>query len=116
MTSRSWEEITRKSERPIFDPSFVIEKFSPSATPSGRFEARQRCAQDHPIAFIDANVLGNWSLENITKAAKLLGQPPLPVKFGDEHEMRRVYSLIYDVFRCEYWLCFVLLRFVYVCC
>ncbi|XP_055923266.1 uncharacterized protein LOC129953813 isoform X2 [Eupeodes corollae] len=93
------EQITRRKERPIFDPNFVIEKFSPSSTPNGRFDLRKRCAPDQPIEFIDAEVLGSWPLENIAKAAKLLRKPPLPVEFGDEHEMRRVYSLIYDVFR-----------------
>lgn len=36
------------------------------------------------------------------KAARLLCKPPLDVKFSDEQEMRCVYSLIYDVFRCKY--------------
>ncbi|XP_055856969.1 uncharacterized protein LOC129919895 isoform X2 [Episyrphus balteatus] len=99
LSSRTLEEITRRKERPIFDPTFVIEKFSPSSTPNGKFDLRKRCAPDQPIEFIDANVLGCWPLENIAKAAKLLRKPPLSVEFGDEHEMRRVYSLIYDVFR-----------------
>lgn len=37
----------------------------------------------------------------VIKAAKLLSKPPLKVDFEDEQEMRCVYSLIYDVFRCE---------------
>ena len=36
------------------------------------------------------------------KAACLLSKPPRPVEFIDEQEMRFVYSLIYEVFRCEF--------------
>ena len=44
----------------------------------------------------------DWCLEDIAKAAKLLKRPPTPVEFNDEYEMRKVYSMIYDVFRCKY--------------
>lgn len=44
-----------------------------------------------------------WLVSDVVKAARLLSQPPLDVCFSNEHEMRRVYSLIYDVFRCKYW-------------
>lgn len=43
-----------------------------------------------------------WNVEDVTKASSLLIQPPMDVEFVNEHEMRKVYSLIYDVFRCEY--------------
>ncbi|KAL4710337.1 hypothetical protein ACJJTC_011153 [Scirpophaga incertulas] len=43
-----------------------------------------------------------WDIGQVLKAAGLLCKPPLQVKFEDEQEMRRVYSLIYDVFRCKY--------------
>lgn len=42
-----------------------------------------------------------WGPRELAKAARLLERPALPVTFDDDHEMRRVYSLIYDVFRCE---------------
>lgn len=45
-----------------------------------------------------------WTVEDISKAGCLLSNPALPVQFGDEHEMRRVYSLIFDVFRCMFSL------------
>ncbi|KAJ8958311.1 hypothetical protein NQ318_017457, partial [Aromia moschata] len=40
-----------------------------------------------------------WTVSDIAKAGCLLGSPPLPATFEDEQEMRRVYTLIYDVFR-----------------
>jgi hypothetical protein len=43
-----------------------------------------------------------WDLSEFAKAGKLLKNPPMEVEFHDEYEMRKVYSLIYDVFRCEY--------------
>lgn len=39
----------------------------------------------------------------VLKAARLLFKPPSPVDFVDEQEMRNVYSVIYDVFRCTYY-------------
>jgi hypothetical protein len=46
------------------------------------------------------NVL--WDLSEFAKAGKLLKTPPMDVDFYDEYEMRKVYSLIYDVFRCKF--------------
>ncbi|XP_050509383.1 uncharacterized protein LOC126886472 isoform X3 [Diabrotica virgifera virgifera] len=40
-----------------------------------------------------------WTVSDIAKAGCLLSQPPLQTDFEDEQEMRRVYTLIYDVFR-----------------
>lgn len=40
-----------------------------------------------------------WTVSDIVKAASLLHEPPMDVSFEDEQEMRRVYTLIYDVFR-----------------
>lgn len=45
-----------------------------------------------------------WTVEDISKAGCLLNNPALPVQFENEHEMRRVYSLIFDVFRCTFSL------------
>lgn len=42
-----------------------------------------------------------WTVSDIAKAGCLLSTPPRPVNFQDEQEMRRVYTLIYDVFRCK---------------
>ncbi|KAG5898472.1 hypothetical protein JTB14_015476 [Gonioctena quinquepunctata] len=40
-----------------------------------------------------------WTVSDIAKAGCLLSTQPIPTAFEDEHEMRRVYTLIYDVFR-----------------
>ncbi|XP_060524217.1 uncharacterized protein LOC132700728 isoform X2 [Cylas formicarius] len=40
-----------------------------------------------------------WTVRDIAKAGGLLSSPPQAVTFEDEQEMRRVYTLIYDVFR-----------------
>jgi hypothetical protein len=42
-----------------------------------------------------------WGPRDLAKASRLLEKPPMSVSFEDDQEMRRVYSLIYDVFRCE---------------
>ncbi|XP_017787132.1 PREDICTED: putative methyltransferase NSUN7 [Nicrophorus vespilloides] len=40
-----------------------------------------------------------WTVSDISKAGCLLTTPPIPTSFSDEQEMRRVYTLIYDVYR-----------------
>lgn len=47
-----------------------------------------------------------WKVSDIAKAGSLLLTPPQRIEFRDEQEMRRVYTLIYDVFRCK------LIRFI----
>lgn len=42
-----------------------------------------------------------WTVSDLAKAGCLLHSPPIGTAFEDEQEMRRVYTLIYDVFRCE---------------
>lgn len=42
-----------------------------------------------------------WTVNDLAKAGCLLTTPPRDVEFEDEQEMRVVYSLIYDVYRCE---------------
>lgn len=42
-----------------------------------------------------------WGPRDLAKAARLLERPALHVAFDEDQEMRRVYFLIYDVFRCE---------------
>jgi hypothetical protein len=46
-------------------------------------------------------VEATWTVPDIAKAGLLLTALPPPVCFADEEEMRRVYALIYDVFRCN---------------
>lgn len=42
-----------------------------------------------------------WTVWDLAKAGDLLSNPPKNVNFSDEQEMRVVYSLIYDVYRCK---------------
>ncbi|XP_059608104.1 uncharacterized protein LOC132255948 [Phlebotomus argentipes] len=77
----------------LWDP---LHDFELIATPS--IIIRKKCFIDDPIKYLDTE-LGIWSLEDISKAGMLLRKPPFPCTFHNEHEMRRVYSLIYDVFR-----------------
>lgn len=68
---------------------------------SGLSFRRKKCVVDDPMEFLDLNELTTWSLYDLATAAKLLRKPPIACAFCDEHEMRRVYSMIYDVFRCK---------------
>ncbi|XP_065079450.1 uncharacterized protein LOC135702356 [Ochlerotatus camptorhynchus] len=82
-----------------------IEDVSPftSPTPGGDSAAfrrkRRRCFPDNPIDFCNIDEYNQWRLEDIARAGKLLKKPPLEVSFDDEFEMRKVFSMIYDVFR-----------------
>lgn len=103
MRFRSADVVLKKGEKPIWDAEHIFEYVSPMVSPgSGSSAGRKKCLIDYPMAYIDTNVIGCWSLETIGMAGKLLRKPPIVVKFDDEYEMRKVYSLIYDVFRCEY--------------
>lgn len=79
---------------------------TPASSPaSGLSLRRKRCVTDNPLDFLDLGTsIGVWNLFDLTKAAKLLRKPPIDCSFSDEHEMRRVYSMIYDVYRCKFWL------------
>lgn len=95
------EEMVAKKIRQQWDPDQQI-IISPLSTPaSGLLSKRKRCIVDDPMDFVDVNRLSSWNLHDLTAAAKLLRRPPLPCQFDDEHEMRRVYSMIYDVYRCK---------------
>uniref|UniRef100_A0A182R0J2 SAM-dependent MTase RsmB/NOP-type domain-containing protein n=1 Tax=Anopheles farauti TaxID=69004 RepID=A0A182R0J2_9DIPT len=78
---------------------------SPMASPASgdsltTFRRRRRlCILDNPNDFCDLAAYNQWRLEDIVRAGKLLHKPPLPVEFDDEYEMRKVYSMIYDVYR-----------------
>lgn len=100
---RPLEEVVAKKIKQQWDPDHQI-IISPLSTPaSGSLTKRKRCIVDDPMDFVDVNRLSSWNLHDLTAAGKLLRRPPLPCQFDDEHEMRRVYSMIYDVYRCK-WL------------
>ncbi|XP_019548610.3 uncharacterized protein LOC109418830 isoform X1 [Aedes albopictus] len=82
-----------------------VEEVSPFSSPSpgGDMAAyrrkRRRCFLDNPIDFCNIDEYNQWRLEDIARAGRLLKKPPLEVSFDDEFEMRKVFSMIYDVFR-----------------
>ncbi|XP_052861422.1 uncharacterized protein LOC128268389 [Anopheles cruzii] len=80
----------------------VSTRTSPASADSSSTAYRRRrrqCFLDNPIDFCDIDAYNQWRLEDIVRAGKLLHKPPLPVRFDDEYEMRKVYSMIYDVYR-----------------
>uniref|UniRef100_A0A1A9WQ06 SAM-dependent MTase RsmB/NOP-type domain-containing protein n=1 Tax=Glossina brevipalpis TaxID=37001 RepID=A0A1A9WQ06_9MUSC len=96
-SGKNFEEIMKLKEKPIFDASY-IQSFSPTGSPNDYYsENNQKCS--NLIGKTNSRVNVHWTLENICQAAQLLKKPPEDVTFVNEHEMRRVYSLIYDVFR-----------------
>lgn len=117
MQFRTQEIIEEKSQ---WDPKFAYENLLSMSVRGGasplQFSAeRQRCIPDDPCSFLSTEDLNLWNLEDIAKAGKKLRVPPLPCEFEDEQEMRRVYSLIYDVYRCEYIYTFLFfISFTYV--
>lgn len=112
-TSRSLEEIAAIKEKHLWDPE--VFSFSVQSSPTvseAALRIRRRCRADNPLEFLNPDFLHVWQLDDLVKAAKLL-RPKTPVQststetpvrcgFADEHEMRRVYSMIYDVFRCTF--------------
>lgn len=97
------EEEERRSREGIVDTP-IYSPISPNADrdlikPLGYCEFEFRLSVSHE----NNNVM--WDLSEFAKAGKLLKTPPMDVEFYDEYEMRKVYSLIYDVFRCKYvWM------------
>ncbi|XP_053686098.1 uncharacterized protein LOC128735638 [Sabethes cyaneus] len=81
-----------------------VEEVSPFSSPVPGDSAAlrrkpRRCYLDNPIDFCNIDEYNQWLLQDIARAGKLLRKPPSPVSFDDEFEMRKVYSMIYDVFR-----------------
>lgn len=97
------EEVVAKKIKQPWDPDAII--ISPLSTPASGFSIkRKRCIVDDPMDYVNIDTLSLWNLHDLTSAGKLLRKPPLPCHFDDEHEMRRVYSMIYDVYRCKFEL------------
>ncbi|XP_031633541.1 uncharacterized protein LOC116347169 [Contarinia nasturtii] len=97
------EEVVAKKIKQQWDPDLMI--ISPLSTPaSGLSLNRKKCVVDDPMDFVSMDMLSAWNLNDLTNAGKLLRKPPLPCHFRDEHEMRRVYSMIYDVYRYKHIL------------
>lgn len=104
------EELIYKRDRIIWDP-VTDARISPHDSPCDlqsvldvQHKKRICPIGDGSLDFALIDEVNLWGLEDYAKAGKLLHKPPIHVDFIDEHEMRKVYSLIYDVFRCKYRL------------
>ncbi|KAM7356317.1 putative methyltransferase NSUN7 [Cochliomyia hominivorax] len=96
-SGKNYEDVIRKMEKPTFD-STHIQRFSPATSPSNCIlNIINKCERIYIQTNKKVNVC--WTLDNICKAAQLLKNPSENIVFTNEHDMRIVYSLIYDVFR-----------------
>ncbi|XP_039966403.1 uncharacterized protein LOC120778596 [Bactrocera tryoni] len=76
----------------------ISPKISPNVSPNGFYKTqKKKCQQIRGKSLKNKSKF--WNLKTIALAAKLLAKAPKKVQFENEHEMRKVYSLIYDVFR-----------------
>lgn len=98
-----------KRDKIIWDPEVGDVRITPPESPGDlqsvfdiKIEKRRICPiGEGSLDFALIDEVHLWGLEDYAKAGKLLHRPPKIVEFIDEHEMRKVYSLIYDVFRCK---------------
>lgn len=102
-------DLITKPDKIIWDPEADEYRISPHGSP-GDLQSILDIQADRPrvcprvdegIEFTRIEEVNLWGLEDYAKAGKLLHRPPMPVVFIDEHEMKKVFSLIYDVFRCK---------------
>ena len=92
---------------PYSDDSIIpYSSVSPTQNPPDVVK-KNLCNFEHAINRSSTEIL--WTLKDFANAGKLMQQPPRNVNFYDEYEMRKVYSLIYDVFRCEFLFYFIFL-------
>ncbi|XP_053954013.1 uncharacterized protein LOC128860477 [Anastrepha ludens] len=93
--------VVRKDTHTFNHLAFVLNLspvISPNISPNGMYQVvKKKCSQIRGKSLKDKSKF--WNLSTIANAAKLLARPPKPLQFENEHEMRKVYSLIYDVFR-----------------
>lgn len=104
MKFRPPDEIKPKKEQ--WDQNFDYVNIAPIPPPTSLISVikkkKIKCISEDLISLLDISQVNLWGLEDYAKAGKLLSVPATKCIFVDEQEMRRVYSLIYDVFRCEY--------------
>ena len=97
------DELRELSEELVWDPSaddtiIPYSSTSPTQNPPDIVK-KPLCNQVHDMK-VPSEIL--WNLKDFANAGKLMQKPPSRVIFYDEYEMRKVYSLVYDVFRCKY--------------
>lgn len=59
------------------------------------------CICDDPGDLIRKDATNRWKIGDLVKAAKLMREPPLPVNYVDEFEMKRVLSVMYEAYICK---------------
>jgi hypothetical protein len=83
-----------------------VQSYSPISTSPSQDPKKKKvlghCHEDFKASISLDHLEVIWTLSDFAKAGKLLKS--MDVVFYDEYEMRKIYSLIYDVFRCEYLL------------
>lgn len=98
------EFLTGPKTKEHWDPDFQY-LVSPLSTPASNLSfKRKKCIIDDPADYIDMSIPIVWSLNDLVMASKLLdiSGSEKQFNFSDEYETRRVYSMVYDVFRCKY--------------
>lgn len=76
--------------------------YSFKAKPSQQEGLKGRSSTIVDGSMIEMCIEPGWRLNDILLAAKVLRKAQPPPVYSDEAEMRRVFGLVYDVFRCNY--------------
>jgi hypothetical protein len=103
-----YQDISFKQNKVLWESIDLTLSVSTSTTPDQQIDGvdvkkRKRCISYDMLSYCSSDENLIWDLCDYANAGKLLLKPPLVVNFIDEYEMRKVYSLIYDVYRCEYY-------------
>ncbi|GBP48234.1 hypothetical protein EVAR_96823_1 [Eumeta japonica] len=74
----------------------IVEEWTP-----WKYAASLPSYKVYPPVIVQTTAGRPWDIKHVAKAACLLCKPQRTVTFLDEPEMRHVYSIVYDVFRCK---------------
>jgi hypothetical protein len=98
-----WESSDMQMSQSTQESFASVSMDSHAGTPD-IYSAKKRkiCISDDLLSYCKGDEVSLWDSDDFAKAGLLLKRPPRPVNFMDEYEMRKVYSLIYDVYRCKY--------------
>lgn len=93
-------EVRRKKNEWEWEPKRYGYSFK--AKPSQQKGLKGRSSTIVDGSMIEMCIEPGWRLNDILLAAKVLRKAQPPPVYSDEAEMRRVFGLVYDVFRCNY--------------
>lgn len=93
-------EVRRKKNEWEWEPKRYGYSFK--AKPSQQEGLKGRSSTIVDGSMIEMCIEPGWRLNDILLAAKVLRKAQPPPVYSDEAEMRRVFGLVYDVFRCNY--------------